>query len=82
VSSQFNELGTNQLERVKLPSNTVFNLYSGITRENWEVSLFIRNLTDERIVMGADTARQRPAPLMIGRPRNAGVRLTYSFAGN
>lgn len=82
VSSQFNELGTTQLERVELESSTVLNLYSGVTLDNWEFSVFIRNLTDERIVMGADTDRQRPAQLAVGRPRNAGVTVTYNFAGD
>ncbi|MDZ7825365.1 MAG: TonB-dependent receptor [Gammaproteobacteria bacterium] len=81
VSSQVNELGTQQLERVKLPSSTVLNLYSGLNLDNWELSLFVRNLTDERIVMGADTDRQRPAQLTVGRPRNLGVQFTYHFAG-
>jgi len=82
VGSQFNELGTLQLERVEIPSNTVMNLYTGITGDRWEFSLFLRNLTNERIVMGADTDRQRPAQLMIGRPRNMGAKLSFSFAGN
>lgn len=81
VSSQFNELGTQQLERIKLPSSTVMNLFSGVSRDQWKIGLFIRNLTDERIVMGADTDRQRPAQLAVGRPRNAGVQFTYDFAG-
>jgi len=80
VSKQFNELGTEQLERIKIPSSTVLNLYSGLMRDNWELGVFIRNLTDERIVMGADTDRVRPAQLMVGRPRNVGVQLTYSFS--
>ncbi|MDZ7769732.1 MAG: TonB-dependent receptor [Woeseiaceae bacterium] len=80
VSSQFNELGTEQLERIELPSSTVLNLYSGLTGDNWELGIFIRNLTDERIVMGADTDRVRPAQLTIGRPRNFGVQLTYRVA--
>jgi len=79
VSSQFNELGTIQDERIELPSSTVLNLYSGLAGENWEFSLFARNLTDERIVMGADTDRQRPAQLAIGRPRNVGVQVSYRF---
>jgi len=81
VASQFNELGTAQLERIELPSSTAINLYSGIRQDNLEISLFIRNLTDERIVMGADTDRQRPAQLTVGRPMNAGLKLTYDFAG-
>jgi len=80
VSSQFNELGTEQLERIEIPSSTVLNFYSGLTGEQWEVGVFVRNLTDERIVMGADTDRVRPAQLTIGRPRNYGVQLTYNFA--
>ena len=82
VSSQFNELGTEQLERVKIPSSTVLNLYTGMMRDSWELGVFIRNLTDERIVMGADTDRQRPAQLTIGRPRNLGVQFSYHFAGD
>jgi len=81
TSSQFNELGTQQLERVKIPSNTVVNLYSGLTGDHWELGVFARNLTDERIVMGADTDRQRPAQLAIGRPRNIGVQVRYNFSG-
>lgn len=82
ISSQFNELGTQQLERVEIPSNTVANLYSGLSGESWEFGVFARNLTDERIVMGADTDRQRPAQLAIGRPRNIGVQVTYNFGAN
>lgn len=81
LSSQFNELGTQQLERIKLPSSTVVNLFSGLSRGQWKVGVFLRNLTDERIVMGADTDRQRPAQLAVGRPRNAGIQVTYDFAG-
>lgn len=80
VGRQFNELGTQQLERIEIPSNTVFNLYSGLTREDWSIGVFVRNLTDERIVMGADTDRQRPAQLMVGRPRNIGLQVTYRFS--
>lgn len=80
VSSQFNELGTDQLERIELPSSTVLNLYSGLKGENWEFGVFVRNVTDERIVMGADTDRVRPAQLTIGRPRNYGVQVTYRIA--
>ena len=80
TDSQFNELGTLQLERIKIPSNTVVNLYSGLTGEQWEFGVFARNLTDERIVMGADTDRQRPAQLTVGRPRNIGVQVRYNFA--
>ncbi|MFT7219260.1 MAG: iron complex outermembrane receptor protein [Candidatus Azotimanducaceae bacterium] len=79
ISSQFNELGTLQLERIELPSSTVMNLYSGLTGHNWDFGVFIRNITDERIVMGADTDRQRPAQIAIGRPRNVGVQITYNF---
>ena len=79
VSSQFNELGTLQLERIEIPSSTVLNLYSGLTGRSWEFGVFVRNLTDERIVMGADTDRQRPAQLAIGRPRNIGVQINYNF---
>ena len=81
ISSQFNELGTSQLERIKLPSSTVLNFYTGLQRDNWELSLFLRNLTDERIVMGADTDRQRPTQLTVGRPINAGIQFRYQFAG-
>lgn len=82
VSSQFNELGTLQLERIKIPSSTTLNLYSGLTSHKWEFGVFVRNLTDERIVMGADTDRQRPAQLAIARPRNFGVQLSYNFDGS
>lgn len=82
LDRQFNELGTQQLERIELPSSTEFNLYTGIIRQDWELGIFVRNLTDERIVMGADTDRQRPAQLTVGRPLNAGFQLKYNFAGN
>jgi len=81
VSSQFNELGTSQLERIEMPSSTVLNVYSGLAGESWEFGAFVRNLTDERIVMGADTDRQRPAQFAIGRPLNVGVKVNYFFGG-
>jgi outer membrane receptor protein involved in Fe transport len=82
VDSQFNELGTQQLERIELPSSTVLNLYTGVRGSNWELGVFLRNLTNEEIFLGADTDRQRPAQLSVGRPRNVGLKFSYDFASN
>jgi len=79
VSSQFSELGTGQLQRIEIPSSTAFNLYSGFDGESWRVTLFARNLTDERIVTGADVDRNVPAQLGRARPRNVGVQVSYDF---
>lgn len=77
VSDQVSELGTQQLASIDIPSSIQLNVYTGFEKEGWSVTLFARNLSNERIVTGVDTDRMRPAQYAIGRPRNIGVTVTF-----
>lgn len=65
-------------DRVPLPAWTSLDLNAGINNDAWSLDLFVKNLTDERIVNSILTSDPRD-PESVGRPRTIGVRLTYNF---
>ncbi|GLS25092.1 TonB-dependent receptor [Marinibactrum halimedae] len=67
------------VSNLTIPDNTVGNLYFGFGAENWELSLFVRNVTDERVVTGIDIDRRGPAAYSIARPRNIGATARIFF---
>jgi len=86
TSEQYSSLGSGleaatlgKVSRIEIPSSTVVNLFTGISQENWELSFFIRNLTDERIITGVDVDKRSPAVFSRARPRNIGVSLKFEF---
>ncbi|MFA3791315.1 TonB-dependent receptor [Aliiglaciecola sp. SL4] len=86
TSEQYSSLGSGleaatlgQVSRIEIPSSTVINLFTGISQDNWELSLFIRNLTDERIITGVDVDKRSPAVFSRARPRNMGVSVKFEF---
>lgn len=86
TSEQFSSLGSGleaatlgKVSRIEIPSSTVVNLFTGIRQENWEISFFIRNLTDERIITGVDVDKRSPAVFSRARPRNMGVSVKFEF---
>ena len=86
TSEQYSNLGSGteattlgSISRIEVPSSTVVNLFTGISLNNWELSLFIRNLTDERIITGVDVDRRSPVVYSRARPRNIGVSLKFEF---
>ncbi|NQY87918.1 MAG: TonB-dependent receptor [Colwellia sp.] len=86
TSEQYSSLGSGleaatlgKVSRIEIPSSTVVNLFTGISQENWELSFFIRNLTDERVITGVDVDKRSPAVFSRARPRNIGVSLKFEF---
>ena len=73
--------------RQTVPGATIANLVVGVERENWRVSAFVNNLTDETIIYDAsDPAGYGSNPLTgprtsrtYGRPRTAGLRIVYRY---
>lgn len=67
------------IANLTIPDNTVSNLYIGIGAENWDLTLFARNLSDERVVTGIDIDRRGPAAYSRGRPRNIGISFRFNL---
>ena len=65
--------------RTEIPSHTSGNLSVGLASDHWDVSLFVKNVTDERIVAGVDTDRNVPASFTRARPRTIGIATQIRF---
>lgn len=86
TSEQYSNLGSgtelstgNIVSRLEIPDSTVVNLFAGIIDEAWELTFFIRNLTDERVITGIDVDRRSPVVFSRARPRNMGVSIKFEF---
>ena len=64
-----------------LPSYNLVNLRAGLTRESWEVSVFLNNLTDERAFLALDRERGTRARVgyLTNQPRTGGVALRFNY---
>lgn len=60
-----------------LPDYTMFNLRGGVKHDNWELALFVRNLTDERAQLGASTLSD--TMVAVARPRTIGISLNLQY---
>lgn len=71
------------LQPVDVPSYTTFNLNFGLETENWRLSMYGKNLGDERGITSLIAAGVSPAfnPYLAGVivPRTVGVEVTYKF---
>ncbi len=80
TSESYSEFSENFVNpRRELPSHTSGNLYLGLVNPSWEAALFVKNVTDERIVTGFDPDRRQPATFSILRPRTIGLDFKYRF---
>ncbi len=64
-----------------LPAYNLLNVRVGLTRANWEVGVFLDNLTDERALLALDQERGTRARVgfLTNQPRTAGVTLRFSY---
>jgi iron complex outermembrane recepter protein len=62
-----------------LPSYTLWNLRAGATYQDWTVTLFARNVTNERAEVSAINSTQDPHGLLTVQPRTIGVTVTRDF---
>lgn len=70
------------LDGLKLPDYTLIDLTAGVSKANWEISIFARNLTDKRAYLGAtDLARFGTGyvDLVINQPRTFGISVDTRF---
>jgi iron complex outermembrane receptor protein len=64
-----------------LPSYSLVNLRAGLTRESWEVAVFINNLADERAFLALDRERGKRGRVgyLTNQPRTGGVTLRFNY---
>ena len=62
-----------------LPSYNILDLTLGYQYANWNFSLEVRNLLDDRIVTNIDPDRRQPATFSLAHPRTIGFTLSRHF---
>jgi iron complex outermembrane receptor protein len=65
----------------KLPAYDVLNFRVGLRRDNWDVSVFLNNVTDERALLSFDQERGTRARIgfLTNQPRTFGVATRMDF---
>jgi len=65
----------------KLPSYSLMNLRAGLTRDTWQVAVFLNNVTDERAFLALDRERGLRARVgyLTNQPRTMGVSLRFNY---
>jgi len=81
TSSTYNtyEQGQFAFGRAEMGAYTLANLRLGLTRDDWDLSLYIKNLTDERADLFVDQSDFGPQQIRRNRPRTVGVNIRKSF---
>ena len=73
------EQGQFSFGRTKMDAYTLANLRFGLTRDDWDVSLYIKNLFDERADLFIDQGSFGPQNVRRNRPRTVGVNIRKFF---
>jgi iron complex outermembrane receptor protein len=65
----------------ELPAYSLVNLRAGITRESWELTVFLNNVFDERALLALDRERGTRARVgyLTNPPRTGGVTLRFNY---
>jgi iron complex outermembrane receptor protein len=65
----------------ELPAYNLVNARVGVTRPNWDIALFVNNLTDERALLSLDRERGLLARVgyVTNQPRTLGVNLGFNY---
>ena len=65
----------------ELPAYNLVNARVGVTRPNWEIALFVNNLTDERAFLSLDRERGLRARVgyLTNQPRTFGLTLGFNY---
>ncbi len=77
-------------DRMWIPEYTIWDLYTGLARDNWSVTLFVENLADDDTIRSGlgnvdftllPDGRSLPqaAQLYLPQPRTAGLRAQMNF---
>jgi iron complex outermembrane receptor protein len=64
-----------------LPAYNILNFRAGITRDRWELALFLDNVTDERALLALDRERGTAARVgyLTNQPRTVGATLRFNY---
>jgi outer membrane receptor protein involved in Fe transport len=76
------EMTGSAVPNYSLPAYTLVDAQWGMDFGAWQVSAFVRNLTDKRALLGGDaalTAFGGPLRATVAQPRTFGTTLTYNF---
>jgi iron complex outermembrane receptor protein len=67
--------------RAELPAYTLANVRTGVRRAQWEYSVYVNNLTDERALLALDRERGTLARVgyLVNQPRTIGVRASFNY---
>ena len=65
----------------ELPAYDIVNLRAGVRRAQWDVSMYINNVTDERALLSLDQERGTRARIgyLTNQPRTFGVATRFNF---
>jgi iron complex outermembrane recepter protein len=62
-----------------IPRSASGNLYLGFRRNPWEISIFAKNVSDSRVVIGVNNDRNTPDLYTLARPRTIGINLRWRY---
>ena len=79
--SQFNADASapNFARTPKVPSYTSGDISFGLESDGWQLSLFIKNVSDEEVVTAVDTDRLQPTTNSRARPRTVGINIRQQW---
>lgn len=77
--SSFTEFSPTNTLRVELASYELVNLRASVEKNDWKVSVFVKNLFDERAQIDAINGSQDPLAYITIRPRTIGMSVKKSF---
>jgi iron complex outermembrane receptor protein len=65
----------------ELPAYSILNLRVGLIRDQWEIAVFLNNVTDERAFLALDRERGTRARVgyLTNQPRTGGVTLRFNY---
>ena len=65
----------------ELPAYDLLNLRAGVRRDQWDVSFFINNVTDEQALLSLDRERGTRARIgyLTNQPRTFGISTRFDF---
>ncbi|MDA5193272.1 TonB-dependent receptor [Govanella unica] len=70
---------TEDAYNVHLPSYTLIDLQASIAAGHWQVTAYVKNLTDKLALYDAINSVQDPLAYFVARPRTFGVRAAVNF---
>ena len=71
---------TGYVQNYDQPGYSTYDAFLGVAKDDWTVQAYIENLTDTRADLFTSNSQQVKA-ITVNRPRTAGLKFSYKFAG-